>query len=190
MKPIPSKMESRPLIQWLPQDEYSQNILRERAERVARKAIISAQKRSDSSYISFRLGRDEHYGLSYEQVKEVMPPQNPTPLARAPRFIAGVINRRGALLAVLDLKQLFGIQPTDYSNLSILIVNSKKMTLGILADEVEGSFSYDPSLLDSPLPSEGTIKSEYILGVHQARTALLNVDAILTDIQTQLQGTF
>src|SRR5262249_55253100 len=152
-------------------------------QRFAQQAIATALKTSEDTYVCFRLGTQEYYGLPYCHAKEIMRNVKPTPLPQAPKFIAGVINRRGALLAVLDLKRLFQITPFEYENPYVIVVTGNHMTFGFQADSIEGSRIYDPNALDAPLPSEGLIKSEYILGLHQARTALLKVDAILADIQ-------
>ncbi len=170
----------------MPKGKETRRILQERAEKIAQQVVKTARQTSEESYLCFRLGPQEHYGLPYQHLKEVMPDRCPTPLPRLPSFIAGIINRRGALLTVLNLKQLFQIQPMESVNSSILIVSYKNMTLGILADSIEGSRSYDPSKLDAPLPSQGPLKTDYLLGLHEARIAILNIDSLLRDIQSQL----
>jgi len=189
MKPKNSSSAKFPLIQLLPQGAEEQSVLQERADRIAKQVIANIQKTDIDTYVCFRLGPHEQYGLRFQQAKEVMHNLSPTKLPHAPDFIAGVINRRGSLLAVLDLKRLFHIKPDGYEkDTYILVAMGKKMTIGILADTIEGSRSYDPNTLDAPLPSEGIIKSEYISGLHQGTTALINIDAILSDIQVQVRS--
>ncbi len=190
MKQQNKSFKTKPLIQFLPKDADAVRILKERAERIARKAIAAAQTKAEEAYVRFRLGPQEYYGLPYRYTKEVLHKVQTTPLPQAPEFIAGVLNNRGALLAILDLKRLFQINPPEYENAYVLIVTSNNLTFGCLADNIEGSYAYDPKSLDAPLPSEGGIKQEYILGLDQARTALLKVDVILADIQTQLRGIY
>ncbi len=188
MKPKNRPTPRNPLIDLLPHSKEELSVLRKRAERIAGQVIANLQKTSEAAYICFRLGPREQYGLPYSQAKEVMHTLTPTPLPHAPEFIAGVINRRGALLAVLDLRRLFHLQAAENGNPAILIASGNQMTVGVMVDSIEGSRTYDPVALDVPLPSEGLIKPEYILGLHQARTALLNMDAILSDLQSQLRN--
>ncbi len=175
------------LFDFLPQKENELKILHERAARLARPIVESIQQQEVDAYICFRLGQ-EHYGLPFRQAKEVLPHLQLTQVPRVPEFIAGVINHRGSLLAVLDLKSLFHIQPAEYEkDLSILIATGNKMTIGILADRIEGSCHYDPSIVDAALPSEGNIKPEYLSGLHQkGSVALLNIEAIVADILLQV----
>lgn len=188
MKPKNKTATRSALIHFLPQDKEALDVLQDRAGKIARQVITNLQKTSEDAYICFRLGAREQYGLPYSHAKEVMHNLSPTPLPHAPEFIAGVINRRGALLAVLDLKRLFHIQAPETASPYIVILTGNQMTVGVLADSIEGSRAYDPGNLDAPLPTEGLIKPEYILGLHQAQTALLNVDAILSDLQSQLKS--
>ena len=177
------------LIHLLPHQENELKILRERADQIAKPVIDYTPKTQVDAYVCFRLGL-EQYGLPFQHAKEAMHHLSPSPLPQVPEFIAGVINRRGALLAVLDLKRLFHIQPPGYEkDTYILVATGNKMTIGILADSIEGSRHYDPSTLDTPLPSESIHKPEYILGLHQEGcTALLNINAILSDIQSQVRS--
>jgi purine-binding chemotaxis protein CheW len=105
----------------------------------------------------------------------------------SPHFVAGIINRRGALLTVLDLKKLLFRQSADYQNKnSIIIVSDNQITVGILADQIVGNQYYDLKLLDASLPSENIIKPEFIVGLHQGKVAMLNISAIITESQLQL----
>jgi len=174
---------------FMPQGEEDLRILHERAELFAKHAIDNIENAHEVSYVKFRLGVHEQYGIPYQYAKEVMHNVTLTKLPFVPSLIAGIINRRGMLLAVLDLKQLFHIQPTEYDNNSyIIVVMGNGMTIGILADGIEGSNAYDPITLDVSLSSDGVIKPEYIVGLHKGRTAIINVEGILSDPQIQVRS--
>ena len=61
------------------------------------------------------------------------------------------------------------------------------MTIGILADDIVGSDTYDSSTLDNPLISDNVIKSNYILGLHHGNTAIIHLENIGRDIKLQLK---
>lgn len=66
-------------------------------------------------------------------------------------------------------------------------MNSAKKIVGMLVDDIEESDAYHPSLLDPPILSQG-ITTEFILGIHQGTTAIINVDTILSDENLHLNA--
>lgn len=172
----------------MPSDNHSQIILEARATQLSMGTTITGEDIHVHSYVKFKLGPQEQYGIPYEYTNEIMHHVAPTHLPYAPSFVAGIINRRGSIISVLDLKQYFGMQSSIYDNNSyIIIVTHKDIVLGILADNIEGSFTYDSSRLDPPLPSQKSLKSEHLLGLHDGKVAIINIVALFTDIQAQLR---
>jgi len=180
-----TKIRSESGARFMPQGKVAHRILRERAERLAKPRISDTVSEEATTYIRFQLGeKNEFYGIPYTCAKEVLQHVTPTPIPYAPSFIAGVINRRGVLLAVLDLKKFFFNVTTEYNaNAYIIIVTAHGMTVGVLADYVSGSDTFEPTLLDMPLQTEGGIKPEYVIGLHQGMTAILNIEALMGDPQ-------
>jgi purine-binding chemotaxis protein CheW len=171
----------------MPTSKEEMKILHERAELIAKKTISKIQQNDIDSYVHFYLGETEKYGIDYHDMKEVIINTNPTPLPCAPSYIAGVINHRGALLSVLDLKHfLFNHLKDPEKKTSIIIVSANHITMGILVDRIIGNIHYDKKTLDTSFPSEKLIKTEYILGLHQGKTAILNIPIIFSDIDLQL----
>lgn len=167
----------------MPKQKEATRILHERANYLAIHETDTKEKKGFISYIKFRLGANESYGVPYHYTKEVMQHMTPIKVPFLPDFIAGVINHRGALLAVFDLKKLFHIQSSVVNQAYVILITNQHMTVGILADSIDGSDAYDPTALDAALLSEDIIKPEYIVGLHQGLTAIINVDAILSDPQ-------
>jgi len=175
---------------FMPNSASDLNILRQRAEFLAKQDITDTENKNLISYIRFRLGENEHYGIPYHHAKEVMRNIIPTILPNVPRFIAGVINRRGALIAVVDLKQLFHSSATKYDKEAhVIIIEGKDITIGVLTNNIEGSGEYDPNLLDAPLHFNNAIKSNYILGLHHGTTAIIQVEAVIADCELQIKQT-
>lgn len=171
----------------MPCSKKSREILRARAELVAKSLVETSDQAEKENYICFYLGEKEKYGIDYKYTKEVIANNNITPVPCAPAFVAGVINRRGALLAIIDLRKLlYNETDTLTEDTNIIIVSANDITLGILANYIEGNKRYDPTTLDMPILSENIVKTDYIVGLHQAQTALINIEAITTDLQSQL----
>ena len=167
----------------MPDTEEDKRILRERMEQISKQTTDKIQYEDGNTYVCFTLGKNELYGIPYHYIKEVLNSVNVTKLPCTNKAIAGIINRRGALLAVVDLKQLFNFSDISYEKKPyILIIKSSDMTIGILSDKIIGSAMYDSKNLDVPLSFSGAIKPEYILGLHNGKIAILNVEAILSDL--------
>ncbi len=162
-------------------------ILEERARQIAKIEIEQVQAKDVMSYIRFKLNKNEYYGVSYQVTKEVL--QN-TPITHIPcalDYIAGVINRRGMLINVIDLRKFFGMQQTTKTiNSNIIIVNNKQSQVGFLVDSIEGSGMCSIEKLDPPIPSNNAIKPSYIIGLDQGEIALINTETILLEIEAQL----
>ena len=167
----------------MPKNKEATRILRERAIYLARHERDNKKEEGLVSYIRFRLGAKECYGIPYLYIKEVIQHLTPTKVPFAPYYVAGIINRRGALLPVFDLKLFFHIQPSPVEHTHIILISSGNTTVGILADDIDGSDTYDPALLDASLTSADLINPDYIMGLHQGVTAIINVAAILADPQ-------
>jgi len=167
----------------MPKHKEASRILLARANHLAIHDLDKKEKEGFISYIKFRLGVNECYGVPYHYTKEVMQHIIPTKVPFVPDFIAGVINRRGSLLAVFDLKKMFHIQSSTVEHGYIILITNQHMTVGFLADSIDGSDTYDPTTLDTALPSEDLTKSDYIIGLHKGVTAIINVDAIFSGRQ-------
>lgn len=166
----------------MPSSPGSQKILRERAEYFAKEKVKEEAVSQRVYYVLFRLGGSEKYGIPYEYVKEVMQNIAITPLPNTPEFIAGVINRRSALIAVYDLKKIFHLATREENQTThLIIVNANNITAGLLIDKIEGSCSYIHSMLDTPIASESMTHLNYILGVNNGDTSIINVETILSD---------
>lgn len=179
---LKSKYKKISAADFLPKDEISQQILLERARLLAKEQINKDEQESLTKYIRFKLGQNELYGIPYEKTNEIIDNTLLTRVPHVPFFVAGVINRRGTLLAVIDLKKLFRLPITEeVGNKYIIIVHTlNNMVIGILVDYIDESDVYNPSLLDPAISSQG-IASQYILGIHEGRTAIINIETMLAD---------
>jgi len=133
-------------------------------------------------FIRFHLGSLEHYGIPYQAVAEILYFQGIAEIPCTPDFVAGVINRRGELLTVLDLNRFFKTDHVTYSdNARIIIVNGSGLTLGLIVDDVIGIDTYDAQRLSPPLPSSGVSNIQYVKGIHHGEVTILDMEEILAD---------
>lgn len=172
----------------MPTNADALRILHERAARFA-KIEEKPEALESISYIRFKLFH-EFYGMPYPFIKEVLHKITITQVPLMPSFIAGIINWNGKLLTIIALKKFFNIQGEELhaeKTKSIIVVAAKEMNVGILVDDITNNSTYSPSLLDPPLPQTKDIKSEYIIGLHEGNTAIINIETVLADIKLQLE---
>ena len=171
------------LSELMPACEEAREILKQRALAVARALEDDTEWEQRETYIRFRLGANEHYGIPYSFVEEVL---NVGVIARVPctpAFIHGVTNRRGEMLTVLDLKQFFrNGNDSDYGDdARIVVVKHEGVQVGILVDELVGNGEYAYSQLSPPLPSDGVANIKHVSGIFEGRITMLNMAALLSD---------
>ena len=167
-------------------DEDSRALLKKRAEELARRPE-EEDLAVREPFIHFRLGRSEEYGVPHGVVDEVI---SVTTIARvpcAPPAIAGVINRRGQMLPVVDLRQFFGLaigpaEPRPGSAVAIIVISAAGMTVGVCVDELLGISEYRVDALSTGLPSQGSLDRSHMLGLFGGRVTILNIEKILADL--------
>ncbi len=173
--------DGRHTVAAMPESPADRAILEQRARQLARlheQGDLDAERRL---YVRFRLGPAEHYGIPYEYCEGVVPAAMIASVPCTRAFVRGVINHRGEMLAVLDLKQLLHIDGDACGEPQVILVRDQAVTAGIYVDEIIGSDEYIPSQLAAPLPTDSTINLDYIKGIYQGRVAVLDPVAILGD---------
>jgi len=147
-------------------------------------------------YLTFRLGA-EVFALEITQVREVLDYTPFTRVPRMPEFMRGVINLRGSVVPVVDLRLKFGMSATERTlNTCIIIaevaIEGERMLLGALADSVQEVIDLDPGQIEPP-PRLGTsIHTEFIRGMgkrDERFVIILDVDRVFSnDDLTLVQG--
>ncbi|CAM4436504.1 MAG: hypothetical protein LEGION0403_FIIPPAGN_00008 [Legionella sp.] len=162
----------------MPQGTDALRILKARAELLAKPEVSAIDVRG-IDYVRFQLSPKEHYGISYQHVYEILHHVTVSKPPCIPNFVVGVINWRGSLITVVDLMKFFHPEYSGVAGKFIIIVSVNDMTLGILAYSIEGSLMYQPNQLSMPLSSAKVANPDYILGLHQSVTAILNIDVLI-----------
>ena len=124
-------------------------------------------------YMTFKLA-DEDYGLEILKVREIIGLMDITRVPRAPAYVRGVINLRGKVIPVVDLRQKFGMPACEPTDQTVIIVvqyawQERTVTMGILVDQVLEVRSIDGAHIEPPPTlGESSIDAQCILGVGKA----------------------
>ena len=165
----------------IPAAPEARQILRARAQALARPPERAAVAAASLELLEFRLAR-ESYALETRYVREVYPLKNLTPLPCTPPFVLGIVNVRGRILPVLDLKKFFELPEQGLTDLNrIILVRGNDLELGLLADVIAGVRTIPVDSLQPSLPTLTGIRAEYLKGVTAARLVVLDLDRILAD---------
>jgi len=119
--------------------------------------------------VVFKIGREE-YGLSIDQIKEVVITPTITRMPQAPLFVRGLANIRGNIIAILDLEKKFGIQGANEEdqggNQYTLVIESEEYKMGILVKEVPNTLSISSSNIESTVfTGDQQTDRSYITGI-------------------------
>jgi purine-binding chemotaxis protein CheW len=165
-----------------PSGEEKQRILRVRARSLASGAKAEAESpRQFLEVVPFVLG-SEHYGIESRHIREILPLTEFTPLPCTPSFVLGLVNVRGQILSIINIKKLFDLPEKGLTNLNkIMIVHAGHIELGILADAILGVRSIALEELRSALPTLTGIRENYLKGITKDPLVVLDVENILSD---------
>ncbi len=157
-----------------------ERILEARAEALARES--EGAKDSDSLEIVEFLLADEYYGIESRYIREVYPIKDYTPLPGTPSFVLGLINVRGLIVSVIDIKKFFDMPDKGISDLNkVIIIHGDMMEFGILADEILGVRNVAPNEIQPPPPTLTGIREEYLRGITRERIVILDAKRLLGD---------
>lgn len=161
--------------------EQKRRILRERAEVLAQRIAPSQPRDHNLDIVEFLLAR-ERYAVESPHVREVLPLQAATPIPCTPPFVHGIVNVRGKILSVIDLRVFFELPRTGTPPKSkVVILASKTMEIGILAEEVVGAYAIDRSTVLPPPPTLNGIRGAFLHGLVGADLILLDSVKLLND---------
>lgn len=125
------------------------------------------------------------YGVPITQVQEINRLTTPTKLPQVPSFVEGIINLRGSVIPVIDLKKRFNMETSDYTDdTRIIVVEIAGHTVGIVVDEVTEVLRLPLSSIEPPPSMIAGIAAEYLTGVGKLDNRLLimlDMTKILTE---------
>jgi len=134
------------------------------------------------------VGSRERYGIPYRWLDEIVRPRGITPVPGTPSFVAGVMPRRGQLLAVLDLAQLLGIETSeDDADTRLAMVSAAGYRVGLRVAEVIGNDRYRAESLGPVLSGSGSGNNHWVSGIHAGALAMLDLEALLSDPRIRIE---
>jgi len=161
--------------------EEASRILKERARALARPVEEAVTQAEGLELLVFSVGA-ERYGIETDHVVEVIPLRELTPVPCTPASILGVVNHRGRILPVLDLRRLFDLGDQGVAEGSrVVAVEARGMTFGIFAGAVTGTVRIG---VEEVAPSPATSAADrqgLIRGVTGEMVAVLDLDALSRD---------
>jgi len=161
--------------------EKTRTVLRSRAKKLSQEIESKGTDEEYFEVLEFLLAQ-ETYAIETNFVREVYPMTELTPLPCTPVFVFGLINVRGQILTVIDMKKLFDLPEKGITNLNkVIVVRKDAMELGILADEIIGIRNIPVSEFQPPLSTMTGIHAEYLKGVTGERLIVLDMERFLTD---------
>ncbi len=138
---------------------------------------------AEIQFVIFTISNTE-YGIYINNVLEVVRADGIAPLPKAPPFIKGVINLRGKVIPVMDLRERFNvINIINTRKTRIIIIRLENKEVGLIVDSVINVESINKAKIEPPLPVFGGLKMEYINGIAKFNNRIviiLNIEKILT----------
>ncbi|MBF0552671.1 MAG: purine-binding chemotaxis protein CheW [Deltaproteobacteria bacterium] len=155
--------------------------------------MIKSINDKEGKYLTFNLA-GEQYGIGILKVREIIGMMPITSIPQVPEFVKGVINLRGKIISVLDLRLRFGMGTKDYTERTCIIVvevsgYSTKVAMGIAVDSVSEVLNIKSAEIE-PTPTFGaSVNTEYVLGLAKTEGGvkiLLDIDRVLGEEELDL----
>jgi purine-binding chemotaxis protein CheW len=132
-----------------------------------------------AEYLAFTLGQEE-YGIDIHKVSEIRSYETPTRIASAPDYIKGVVNLRGLIVPILDMRIRFNLGEPQYGPFTVVIIlNIGNRTVGMVVDAVSDVTILEPEQIKPAPDMSGSMNTEYITGLGTLDERML----ILVDIE-------
>jgi purine-binding chemotaxis protein CheW len=164
-----------------PGPDERKRILNERARLLAAEESAGTSKEESITVVEFLLA-SEHYAVGSEYVTEMLQIRELTPLPGTPPFLLGIINIRGEICSVIDLKKFFSLPDRGLPEFNkVIVIENETMKFGIVVDSVTGTRRILKASLKSPPPTFTGIRADYVKGIAPGPVIVLDAAGILSD---------
>ena len=146
-------------------------VARHEASRAAAAGPAAGEARaSGGEFLTFKLGAEE-YGIDILRVQEIRSYEQPTRIATAPSFIKGVVNLRGVIVPIIDLRLKLNCEKAEYNDFTVVIVlNVKGRVIGAVVDSVSDVLELQKEHIKPAPELDSAIDSGYITGIGSIKT--------------------
>lgn len=150
-------------------------------------AIVDPSTTLAGKYLTFKL-ENEEYGVEILKVQEIIQMQQVTKVPRAPAFVRGVINLRGKVIPVVELRTKFGMPTREDTEKTCIIVAmieaaGKNLTMGLIIDEVKEVLDIGPGQIEETPSFGASVDTAFLLGIGKVGDnvkMLLDIDKVLS----------
>lgn len=140
----------------------------------------------DGKYLTFCLGKED-YGIPILKVREIIGMMEITHVPKTPEFIRGVINLRGKIIPIMDLRAKFGMEIKEYNERTCIIVvevniEEKRRQMGVVVDMVSEVLNIQKNEIEASLDYGATVEGDFLTGMGKIKgkvIMLLNIDKIV-----------
>jgi len=152
-------------------------------------SMKAASESREGKYLTFELGGEE-YGLEILKVKEIIGIMNITSVPQTPEYVKGVINLRGKVIPVIDLRIKFGMEPLEYNERTCIIVvdiaggSGNRIMMGIVVDSVSEVLNVKGDEIEDAPTFGAKLDTRYISGMAKIEGGvkiMLDIDRVLSE---------
>jgi purine-binding chemotaxis protein CheW len=140
-------------------------------------------------YLTFRLDQEE-YGIDILKVQEIRGYEKPTRISNAPEFIKGVVNLRGTIVPIIDMRLKFNCAQAEYNTFTVVIIlNLRNRIVGIVVDSVSDVMELAPDNIKAAPEIESSIDSSAVVGlgsVGERMLILLDIEKLMSSMDMGL----
>lgn len=142
-----------------------------------------------AEYLAFTLGQEE-YGIDIQKVSEIRNYETPTRIANAPEFVKGVINLRGLIVPIVDMRIRFNLGTPEYGPFTVVIIlNIGSRVVGMVVDAVSDVTILEPEQIKAAPEMGGSLNTEYITGLgtlEERMLILVDIDKLMSSSEMGL----
>ena len=149
------------------------------AKQIAQHEAARSAAATGGEFLTFRLGAEE-YGIDILKVQEIRSYEPPTRIANAPAFIKGVVNLRGVIVPIVDLRLKLSCETAEYNDFTVVIVlNVKGRVVGAVVDSVSDVLALGRDTIKPAPEMNSAVDTSFITGIGSVNDRML----ILMDIE-------
>jgi len=158
------------------------------ARHEAARAATGQAPRHGGEFLTFRLGAEE-YGIDILRVQEIRSYEPPTRLANAPHFIKGVVNLRGVIVPIVDLRLKLSCDSAEYNGFTVVIVlNVRGRVVGAVVDSVSDVLELGSEHIKQAPELSSGVDSRFITGIGSVKSGDAERMLILVDIEALMSS--
>ena len=135
-------------------------------------------------YLTYRLGAEE-YGVDIQRVQEIRSYEQPTRIPGAPSFVKGVVNLRGVIVPIIDMRIKFSLGTPTYDQFTVVIIlNISGHVMGMVVDSVSDVTTLTAAQIKPPPDMASTLNTDHLIGLgvlDERMLILVDIDRLMSD---------